>query len=527
GKYKYIHYSSGEDELYNIETDFHETTNLSGRSGYQGVRNRMFRELSADVGYLRPPMPLYECLYYGEFSQELNGWRPSEPNGSYGLSEGTDALPTRHLVLNGNATNEISSLNVSFRQSGPHTLEFEAYSEEEPGLLHIYLAGSEIPILDTVVSIGTNTGKFMLPVTAEEPLPAFGDLKLSLLATSPGDVHMDNVFLRNDELFVESAFPCYSSEMIQTDVPFTQLEINQFEVIYDQPSVECENIIGTAPQLWQQFTPTGKSGIIVSNIFGFDPVIEIYTECGDSDSLLSCTNNNSDLRESIYLSSLTPGETYYVRITSEKNLPPFNEQVAAIQNLFINAKPTRIAGENIQFKTIEDSFELENQSAFDYSIDNVSFLFKDHFSGEEYLFDLPFDNQLTYPMDAFEGLPVGSAYRVSVAYSLNSIDIEVPYGKVRGIVFHDESFTPQSFSAFPNPFASEQNRIQLNFASEIRGEGVVSIYDMTGRMILETEVMVNSEDTYVEINGSLSVGSYLIVFEKDDQKYKPELFVVR
>lgn len=523
GKYKYIYYSSGEDELYNIKTDFRETNDLSENVQYQGMRNRMYRALRDKIGYIRPPMPLYECLYYGDFSQELNGWGPSEPNANFMLSEGTDDLPNRHLILSGNSTASISSPNITFRQTGMHTLQFEGYSDSGAGEINLRISNKGNQILDTTVTILSNNDVYFLPIPVSNPLPAFGDLKILMQSASSFNIHLDNVYLRNNELLEEALFPCFAAETMQTDVPLSQLQIRQFEILKNQSPVPCESVSGSAPQLWQKFMPVDESGIFAANIFGFDPVLEIYAECTAQDDPVNCINENENRAESIYLSGLAPGHTYYARLSSAKDLPAFNEQIASIQSLFINAKPAKISGSLVQVKNANDSFELVDQPAFDYLISEVEFLFKEKNSGQLYSYVLPFEQSLSYPISEFEELPVGKIYGVSVTYKINTIDAEIPYGPKIAFYYQDAPPSSVDFVLSPNPISDGGEILQLHFNKIVSDGGTVSIYDLAGRLVHQEITTVQSQKLTVSLDSELAKGTYLVVYAEKYLRFSSEL----
>jgi len=523
GRFKYIHYSSGEDELYDIQSDWRETTDLSEVLLYQGLRDRMYTQLRDEIGYIRPPMPSYECLYYGDFSQDLNGWTPSEPNEFFGHVESDSVIDSKHLVVSGNNSRNIRNENIIFRNEGEHNLIFDGYSGIENADISIQIASNNRVFLDTIVTINSDLNTYNVSFEVLGPLPAFGEPVLYIESASESEIHLDDIFLQNVDQHNESLSPCQFAETIQTDVPIAQLENKSLQLLLNQKPVPCESISGSAAQLWQQFSPTQTTGIIAAHIFGFNPVIEVFSDCEAKSSI--CLNQYSGAAEISYITDLIPGSTYYIRIASDRNIPVFNIDAAMVKSTFLNAGPAELSGDNYQTLDQSDLLELVDQPGFDQPISKVQFRFVASPTGEIFDYNLDFNPLLTYPISAFSDLIENTIYTVSVSYTSTSLGIDIPFGSTKTIQrLGDQPLS--AFLLFPNPTDINLSTLNLRFTTTETGEGVVNIFDLAGRKVFNQSSSIQSHILTISGLPSLSRGIYVVFFEAKNGKSNQELLFV-
>jgi arylsulfatase A-like enzyme len=523
GHFKYIHYSSGEDELYDIHSDFRETLDISEQTEFQGIKNSMYRELQRRIGNIRPPVPDYNCLYYGDFKQELNGWAPSEPNDIFGLIETDSLINSRHIFMSGNTSQNIRNENVIFRNEGEHSLMFKAYSSGESADILIQIKSFDRVFLDTVITINSDLNTFTVPFEVLDPLPAFGEPALYFQSGSEFDIHMDDVFIQNVDQRYESLSPCQFAEIIQTDVALAQLEDKSLQLLLNQKPVPCESISGSAPQFWQQFSPELTTGVIAAHILGLNPVIEVFSDCDAQSSI--CLNQLSGDVEFSYLTDLIPDATYYVRITSDRNVNAFNQDAATVKSIFLNAEPAELSGESVEILNHTSFLELTDQPSFKHSISQVQFRFEELPFGQVFTYNLSLNPSLTYPISEFTHLLGNTKYDVSVSYRLDKLGVDMPLGPKKRIQLQGIS-SISKFLLFPNPTETNLTTLSLRFNNIETGEGVVSIFDLTGRKIFSQSSSIQSHLLNISGLPSLSQGTYLVAFETINGRSNQELLFV-
>ncbi|HKK38679.1 MAG TPA: sulfatase-like hydrolase/transferase [Cryomorphaceae bacterium] len=526
GRFKYLHYSSGEDELYDIKLDFRETNDLSENPDYQILRNSMYKELRERIGFIRPPTQSYVSLYYGDFTQDLNGWRPSEVSDEFMISEGNEQIASRHLKINGNTTTAIFNDNITFRQEGSHRLDFMAYAEttseeeEEPVRVRI-VADSEI-ILDEIIQIGGSVSQVSLPFDMFEPFPAFGKTRLFIQSQSSMTVHLDDIKILNQDISQEALFPCLFAENMQTGVPIGQLQPRFFSLPSDQSAVSCVNSTGSSPQLWQKFVPNGETGVVAAQILAYNPVIEVFSDCSLDLNLVSCVDDQVNEREFNIMYDLVPGQEYYARITSKRNLPIFATQSPGIKSIFFNFIPAVLAGSNLQVKSENSDLHITHSSFSEEENYEITFLFEDNFSGEKFHFNISPDEIPRLKMSHFN-LPIGTAYKVSLGYRLPEFELSIPYGPAKTIYYVEGSLTDSDFSIYPNPLQMGKDPIGLKFTNKEDGMGKIIILDLLGKMVYQKSATIESSQVSVPSNFGLSQGTYVILFEENGIRSTPEL----
>jgi arylsulfatase A-like enzyme len=521
--FKYIHYSSGEDELYKISDDFRELNNLSSSLQYQGVRNILYKKLKEEVGYLRPPMPEYDCLYYGDFSQDLNGWGPSEPNDDYYL-ETNEILGSQHLVISGNAQGPITSKNLTYREEGLHELSLRAYSTDENANLTVRIRYNELVYLDTTFALNPSAELYTGTFDVAEPFPAFDDL--IILIRSQNEVHLDDVFLQNVSQRNDARVPCETSEALQTNVPINQLQNKSLQARLNQQPVSCTESSGSALQLWQHFSPAEGSGIIGVNINGFDPVIEVFTGCSETREPLFCSDARSNSREFIYMPELDPQAEYQVRITSKKDLPYSQLVNSGVKSLFINAQPAEILIQDFEVLNENDELSFGEQAVFSYPMSEANFLFVDSDTNDSTVVNLGFSSSLSYPLSLFPNLEAGHTYRVSAQYVSNVIDVDIPFGEPRTFIYTSSGSANPEFTVYPNPSYNE-GTLSLLFKNQDEASGELILYDLAGRKLYSQNVQQKGGTMYLTNLPHLSVGTYVLVFSEGELRRSRQLLFIQ
>jgi len=88
------------------------------------------------------------------------------------------------------------------------------------------------------------------------------------------------------------------------------------------------------------------------------------------------------------------------------------------------------------------------------------------------------------------------------------------------------SVSSGSFEVFPNPTTS--NVINVRFKSKTDGEFNVSIYDLSGQLVLQKTMIgyANTESLYeLDADGKLSTGLYLVIGTTEDQVFRQKMVI--
>jgi arylsulfatase A-like enzyme len=526
GSYKYIAYSSGEDELYKTSIDFRETKDLSQVPRFQNVRNLMYKKLREKIGYIRPPMPSYECLYYGDFSQDLNGWGPSETSDDFWIATNDSIFDSEHLVISGNASGPITNRNITFKSSGEHELILQGYAEEAGQYATVRVRSEQVTYLDTSFILNQELTTIVASFYVDEPLPEYNHLTLLVRSNSAFDIHIDNLYVQNELERQKSVLPCFEAIPMQVDASFSELEVRSLVVAQDQKLVGCAPATGSTPQQWQKFSPDGSTGIIGARINQYDPIIEIFDECSSSKEPMYCLNEKTNSLETKYLSGLNPDTDYFVRITSAKDLPANTLIGPLVKSLFINAKPAELNQVGLDVLDQTSSLTILDQVVFNYPVSEMTFRFEDVFSGELYVVDLDFEQNLNFPLALFPELEYGILYRVMVQYRSEIIDVEIPFGPEKSFLYQPSASLTAEFVAFPNPTETNLSTLSLQFSDLQSGEGVVSIFDLAGRKVFSQSSSIQSHRLTLSGLPRLSQGTYVVSFEGVNRTSNQELLFV-
>lgn len=510
-RYKYVNWSSGEDELYDLSQDPRETDNLASETAYQTIRNGMYGLLRETIGPIRKPLPDYESLFYGDFEQDLNGWFPSDTNEVFQLSSGDANLPSRHLIIAQSGTSQIKNPNLRFTDPGEYRLVFSAYSESEEARIEVRLATSESLYFDAEFEIESDLNHFALDFTLPPTLPERGESLLSLMVLNGSNIHLDDMRIINLEKAAESSIPCEEASSMATDLPINQLDFISLGKIANQKTPACGTTSGAAPQVWLSITPELNNGLIAcKGISGTDPLIEVYADCSGFSSPISCQDGSQGAYEFLYLEGLSPGTGYKVRISEGANSTNLNDQPKFAVPLYVNPFPIELTTSVSEFGEV--FLELEDNSAFQYPIQEVEFRFIDLVGGDTTYFSKSFQQNLTYPIDVFDGLPSTGNFEVAARYKFGFIDIMMPFGGpiLLNLAESDANESP-SFHVHPNPLPEGHVGIILTLddPDSFDDDCTIEVLDMMGRRIYYSKEKAGSQIRLDEMP-ELSAGTYIV-----------------
>jgi len=530
-KYKYIHYSSGEDELYNIVTDYGETNDLSDDPEFQDIRNALFKLLRQRLGDIRPPLPEYECLYYGDFEQELNGWSVSEPDEDFSIVTGNQAFITRHLVMADDGAGNLKNRNIKIASSGLHRLYLSAYSESDNAELRVSMGANNTTYFNEVFELTSNAERFSFDFVVPSEIPDLGSVVFEMRVLNGQNVHLDDIRVINLDTESSALMACESAQQIPTDELLFSLPVHLLEDFMDQRNVDCSAATGAAEQIWYGFEADTEYGIIACRgISGVDPSVEVFSGCNTDEAAIYCEDIEGST-EYILLEDLVPGEAYRVRITDSSFRPYDLNSPKPIQSLFINAHLAKVDALVLNSQESSGHIALEQNPIFDlYNIDSLRFRIRSESFVESNIkfFTVPFNQNLQIPLESLDGVGTPGSYRISVSYNLVNIPVEIPYGeeKVFNINGSSDIFTP--FSVHPNPLNEGQSNLQLSIGGEDSDEsGVVSLFDLSSRLVYQTNVSSSGGSIVLRDLPSLSMGSYLVVYQNDHGLVRKELLLIR
>jgi hypothetical protein len=214
-----------------------------------------------------------------------------------------------------------------------------------------------------------------------------------------------------------------------------------------------------------------------------------------------------------------------VRITSDRNVNAFNQDAATVKSIFLNAEPAELSGESVEILNHTSFLELTDQPSFKHSISQVQFRFEELPFGQVFTYNLSLNPSLTYPISEFTHLLGNTKYDVSVSYRLDKLGVDMPLGPKKRIQLQGIS-SISKFLLFPNPTETNLTTLSLRFNNIETGEGVVSIFDLTGRKIFSQSSSIQSHLLNISGLPSLSQGTYLVAFETINGRSNQELLFV-
>ena len=129
----------------------------------------------------------------------------------------------------------------------------------------------------------------------------------------------------------------------------------------------------------------------------------------------------------------------------------------------------------------------------------------------------------TYAFEDATAAGVGS----TVYYRLRQVDTDgtATYSSVQTVVFAAALASPDVFSLYPNP---AQKRVVVNLAGGVgtAGAGVISLCDLTGRVLLRKAVVAGAPAAELDLE-NLAAGVYLVQVEQGGRRYTQRLLHTR
>jgi len=530
GDFKYILYSSGEDELYNIVEDFRELNDLSSNSDFQGIRASMKAILQNEISGIETPTQDFNMLYYGDFNQELNGWGPSDTDEDFLIREGNDSIPSRHLVIRETANKAIRNDNLDLRFSGEYDLKFECAGAGCAGDVTVRITAENIILLDTNIAVTEEYDSYTMSFAVEEnEIPELSTCSFFLRSNLDCDLVLDKISIENVDLREDAAIPCMVSSEIQSNVRLGQLQVRDLKSISDQNKVVCrtEDQTGLEPQIWHSFTPTTPNGVIISYAPQEDPSIELYDDCQLELSPFMCSNSSSNPTEAFYTENLLPNTTHYARIAI--NPDTFDSESYEAYNLFYDDPLARFSELENGILGSNDHLELEYQPIFSLPISGVSFRFVNLDNPQTVVSLKDFRDSRVYPLSEFPFLNEGQSYSVSVSYRINLLQLEVPRGPATTFTFNSATETSEiTHNVSPNPinFGQSTLSVTVNNTENSPMSSIFEVRDLSGKALVSRKISLGQGATQIPINLDLPSGVYISSIISDGAQSNADLLFV-
>jgi arylsulfatase A-like enzyme len=507
GPYKYIYYSSGEDELYDIYADPHEMEDLSKLSDHQHIRNNLFQSLREQTGILSNPSQEYKGLFYGDFDQDLNGWIPSRQNDVFQISENAGVWNSKHLLLVTDSS-AIFNQNVRLNQGELHQFEFKIFCESDTAVIRFSLInetdGETVALLDEYYiadTIPTESSYYFYP---ESPL---GDITLRIQLVEGENVHLDDIHIIDQFQFDESYERCIEAEPMASNTPISQIESDSLIHQRNQRNILCEDHSSFSRQKWYQFQPTKSAGLIACKTAGQgNPLIEVYKDC-DDEELIDCSSDRFDSIEFLFLESLEIGQSYRVRIIDKQF---DNVATVPIKALYSDIQKAEIVSVTDQYLTLNDI------SNINFTIDSVHFVFSSQGDSE-----YPISISKKYRADgiySLESFRLSSGqYKTIVSYTLQPLGLTVPQGApfLVNYINPEQPFgiEEKSFELFPNPVPPSGNEIIISGFTQEEAAINLTLLGTDGRALHQWHTLTYSDQVNIKLPDNLSEGIYLLKIE--------------
>jgi hypothetical protein len=520
GEYKYILYSSGEDELYNLANDPNELNDLSNMEAFQKERGAFYNLIASKIEGARKPTEDFQKLFYGDFEQNLNGWNPSAEEDQIQISQGTDVWDSKNVVLK-TTTKSLRNTNVKIDETGFYELRIVGFSDNGDASVRVSLADevtSQNVVFNEIFEL-TSTPELKTFTFFSEAIQE--DLVMRIRKLDGADIHIDNVSVFNTSAYDLALTKCTESELINSNVAFSMIQADSLKYKINQRKIDCSDISSLSRQLWYRFEPLEEQGIIVCRTTGpSNPIIEVWEAC-DSDSVWKCADVRSDKIETLMVESLTPGQEYIARIAdSNQEFRDFT-QVSSLYQDITKAKVTGVSPTGLT---------LNNLPYSNFSVETVTFRVNAvDGSIEDQDIVLPFEPSGLYSSDNFD-FPPGE-YNVSVAYELQPLNIVVPFGEDELIENLGNSVNLWSgndqLSVYPNPLGQSANTLFLSSEVDYSDQlGQIILTDLSGKQISEWNNHALSHGSSLQLPGSLSQGIYFLrITPTDGSTYTMKVIV--
>ncbi|MCH2214766.1 MAG: sulfatase-like hydrolase/transferase [Flavobacteriales bacterium] len=507
-EYTYAAYSSGEDELFNNDFDPQHANDLSSSMPYQAARDYLRGLLETRLGQLKALEPSYEKLFYGDFTQDLNGWTPSGAGNGVTIAAPNSIIESKHVVIENANSTELFNPNLSSLSQGLYDLRFKGYSESDEATVRLTFLRNglfnTLPFAFQDINLSSTFEEYSISQFFPENISAIGRVALKIEIVSGNGVHLDDIRLISLQELEESLIICNDAELLIPDLLIPQVPLNELEYVLDPQSTVCtENSL--TRQKWFSVQPSTSLGLFVAQTGPKgDPLIELWSDCS-AETSAACFNQKTNKIEFAVIDSIDSSEPLIFRVLDVSSRLAETESVRA---LYLNLNKTEVidwAGNMLTILPIQVSAISPNKVLFEFSgIEDNEFLLVD---------SLDYNNSGTYDISSFE-LPEGG-YGVRVAYRLSSLNILVPFGptvsigEIGGIQHSTEG---NHYDLFPNPLPKEENLVTLSvdMAKCCEGPAVIELIDLGGKSLRVWEFKQLTDLTQLEFPNSLPQGLYLL-----------------
>lgn len=516
--FKYILYSSGEDELYNVIADPEELFDLTLFPAFQQVRRVAHQILAEKIDSIRLPKPSYQSLFYGDFEQELNGWLPSDSDDLRYVEEPNNILDSKHLFLDNSTLGHMENKSINLKATGEFIFKFKAYAESETANLRVELKvsanGNVSTVFNETFSLDNVAEVYELPFSYSHEAD---DVKYSFkLNVLDGEgIHVDDLIINNQVIELNSRAPCLEGTPMATDIPFESVEKDTLTTIPDQPDFSSQQLSGLAQQKWYTVVPETEIGLIaVQSVQNSDPVIEISDNCESSSENVQFFNQRTNALEYGVVNNLTPDQEIYIRVGNRNNVLNPNLPVNSFyQNL-------EFLIPEIQGNTLTTNAPNYPNFAIDSIMVQISALSNTSVVAE---FGYAYIENGQYDMSQIN-IEEGT-YEMRISYSLDFLDIHIPLGP--GLIFQSvsggiavvEGLPEPSFYLAPNPIPVGSNELMIfQSGNNSHHPRDIILQDVTGKILSKYSVNFDTEVTGIELPNGLASGVYFLNIEDSSGK---------
>jgi arylsulfatase A-like enzyme len=523
--FKYILYSSGEDELYNVIEDGEELFDLTLFPAFQQIRKVAHQILADKIDSIRLPAPSYMGMFYGDFEQDLNGWLPSESDELRYVEGPNDIFDSKHLVLVNSTSGTTENKSINLKTTGEYVFKFKAYSETTTANLKVELKisldGNVSTVFNETFSIDNTAAEYELPFLYT---PEDNDVKYSLrLRVLNGEeIHVDDMVIMNSSIELNSRVACIEASPLAVDVPFFSIVKDTLITIPDQPDFSSKKLSGLTQQKWYTVIPETEIGLIITrSVPTSNPVIEISEDCESSASSDKFFDLRTNALEYGLVKNLTPGQEMYVRIgNGNKNLQSRLPVTSFYQNL-------EFLVPEIQNNTLTTNSPIYPNFSIDSMVVQIRSL-SDSSNIAEYSQEYIENGQ--YDLSQIN-LDAGT-YEMRISYSLDFMDIQIPFGP--GLIFEStssgisvmEGLPEPSFNLAPNPVPDGLNQVVISRNSDVSAyPRNVSLQDITGKVLSKYSTNFDTEKMGIHLPGGLASGLYFLVI--DDNSGRRSVLKIR
>ncbi len=344
----YNYYSSGEEELYSYLDDPRELYNLLYSPKHQSYlnefRNYISTVLDGKVEFAKP----YQNLYYGDFSQKLNGWKKGgSPNVTATITENPSASEIEYVATINAPSTSYTFVNKNIRLSQNRTyqlcLNAKAVAFDGNIIVRIVRDTEEDSTVLHSFSIAP-TGEWakycfeFTEVLNDDPYSR----RLEIKSTGTGSFQIANISV--EDVLVRTSLSCNAENaqvLIPGDTPSSSAATVGLSFVPSEIESPCTIIAQPAAILtgWFKFTaPAKEVNIWAKGNQDFVGGIELYQACNTP--AIACTaGNNPGLKSVLVATSLTIGAEYLVRI--------FHNSLTYVSDTLIQAGVLRVPATSV------------------------------------------------------------------------------------------------------------------------------------------------------------------------------------